>query len=100
MNFITLIFIPITIFLIGLMGILLNRKNVLLVIICVELVLLGINFTFLVSSFYLDDILGQIFAIFILVVAAAESSVGLAILVTFYRARGTISINSINQLKG
>lgn len=100
MNFITLIFIPITIFLIGLIGILLNRKNVLLIIICVELVLLGINFTFLVSSFYLDDILGQIFAIFILVVAAAESSVGLAILVTFYRVRGTISINSINQLKG
>jgi NADH:ubiquinone oxidoreductase subunit K len=100
MNFITLFFIPITIFLIGLLGILLNRKNVLLIIICVELILLAINFTFLVSSFYLDDVLGQIFAIFVLVVAAAESSVGLAILITFYRVRGTISINSINLLKG
>ena len=95
-----LLIIPITIFLIGIFGIVLNRKNVLLVIICVELILLAINFTFLISSFYLDDVLGQIFAIFILVVAAAESSIGLAILVTFYRLKGTISINSINKLKG
>ena len=95
-----LLIIPITIFLIGIFGIVLNRKNVLLVIICVELILLAINFTFLISSFYLDDVLGQVFAIFILVVAAAESSIGLAILVTFYRLKGTISINSINKLKG
>jgi len=100
MNFVMLLIIPITIFLIGIFGIVLNRKNVLLVIICVELILLAINFTFLISSFYLDDVLGQIFAIFILVVAAAESSIGLAILVTFYRLKGTISINSINKLKG
>ena len=100
MNFVMLLIIPITIFLIGIFGIVLNRKNVLLVIICVELILLAINFTFLISSFYLDDVLGQVFAIFILVVAAAESSIGLAILVTFYRLKGTISINSINKLKG
>jgi NADH-quinone oxidoreductase subunit K len=100
MNFLTLIFIPFTIFLIGLLGIFLNRKNVLLVIVCVELVLLAINFTFLVASYYLDDSLGQIFAIFILTVAAAESSIGLAILVTFYRVRGTIAIESVNLLKG
>jgi NADH:ubiquinone oxidoreductase subunit K len=100
MNFVMLLLIPITIFLIGIFGIVLNRKNVLLVIICVELILLAINFTFLIGSFYLDDVLGQIFAIFILVVAAAESSIGLAILITFYRLKGTISINSINKLKG
>jgi NADH:ubiquinone oxidoreductase subunit K len=100
MNFITLLFVPIIIFLIGIIGIILNRKNILLIIICVELVLLAINFTFLVSSFYLDDLLGQIFAIFVLVVAAAESSIGLAILITFYRVKGTITTNSINLLKG
>jgi NADH:ubiquinone oxidoreductase subunit K len=100
MNFVTLLFIPLIIFLIGIVGIILNRKNVLLIIICVELVLLAINFIFLISSFYLDDLLGQIFVIFILVVAAAESSIGLAILITFYRIKGTITINSINLLKG
>jgi NADH-quinone oxidoreductase subunit K len=100
MNFITLIIIPTTIFLIGIFGIVINRKNVLLVIICVELILLSVNFTFLVASFYLDDVLGQVFAIFILVVAAAESSVGLAILITFYRIKGTVGVNSINNLKG
>jgi len=100
MNFITLIFIPFTIFLIGLIGIFLNRKNILLIIICVELVLLAINFSFLVSSYYLDDALGQIFAIFVLTVAAAESSIGLAILVTYYRVRGSITVESVNLLKG
>jgi NADH-quinone oxidoreductase subunit K len=100
MNFITITFIPFTIFLIGLIGIFLNRKNILLVIICVELVLLAINFSFLVSSFYLDDTLGQLFAIFVLVVAAAESSIGLAILITYYRARGSIAIEPANLLNG
>jgi NADH:ubiquinone oxidoreductase subunit K len=100
MNFITLIFIPLLIFLTGILGIILNRKNVLLIIICVELILLAVNFTFLVASFYLDDLQGQIFVIFVLVVAAAESSIGLAILITFYRIKGAITINSINLLKG
>ena len=100
MNFITLIFIPLLIFLTGIFGILLNRKNVLLIIICVELILLAVNFTFLVASFYLDDLQGQIFVIFVLAVAAAESSIGLAILITFYRIKGAITINSINLLKG
>jgi len=100
MNFITIIFIPFSIFFIGLIGIFINRKNILLVIICVELILLAINFSFLVASFYLDDSFGQIFAIFILTVAAAESSIGLAILISFYRVRGTISIESANTLYG
>lgn len=100
MNFITLIFIPITILLVSLIGIFVNRKNVLLIIICVELTLLAINFSFLVSSFYLDDSLGQIFAFFVLSVAAAESSIGLAILVAYYRVHGSIAIESVRLLKG
>jgi NADH-quinone oxidoreductase subunit K len=100
MNILTLIIIPLTIFLIGIIGIFINRKNILLIIICVELVLLAVNFTFLITSFYLDDILGQIFAIFVLTVAAAESSIGLAILVSFYRASGSIATETLTSLKG
>jgi NADH:ubiquinone oxidoreductase subunit K len=100
MNFITLVFIPITILLVSLIGIFVNRKNVLLIILCVELALLAINFSFLVSSFYLDDSLGQIFAFFVLSVAAAESSIGLAILVAYYRVHGSITIESVRLLKG
>ena len=100
MNFITLVFIPITILLVSLIGIFVNRKNVLLIIICVELALLAINFSFLVSSYYLDDSLGQIFAFFVLSVAAAESSIGLAILVAYYRVHGSITIESVRLLKG
>ena len=100
MNFLTVIFVPFLIFIIGVLGICINRKNILLVIVCVELVLLSLNFSFLLASYYLDDILGQIFAIFILTVAAAESSIGLAILISFYRIRGSVAINFLNVLKG
>jgi NADH-quinone oxidoreductase subunit K len=88
------------IFFIGLAGIFANRKNILLIIVSVELMLLSINALFLVSSVYIDDRLGQIFAIFILTIAAAESSIGLAILVSYYRIRGTIAIEFINLIKG
>jgi|TARA_B100001250_G_scaffold404796_2_gene421288 NADH-quinone oxidoreductase subunit K len=87
-------------FFIGLFGIFINRKNVLTVIICIELILLSINLSLLMSAFYLDDILGQIFVVMILTVAAAESSIGLAILIIYYRLRGTIAIEFINYLKG
>jgi len=100
MNFIALISVPIFLFLIGLIGIFINRRNVLLIIICVELNSLAINFSFLISSFYLDDVLGQIYTIFVLVIAAAETSIGLAILVVYYRIRGTISIEFLNKLRG
>lgn len=100
MNLLTILITPISLFIIGIIGIFLNRKNVLLVIVCVELILLSLNTLFLFSSFYLDDIFGQIFALFIITVAAAESSIGLAILVIYYRARGTISIDLVNKLKG
>tara|TARA_B110000444_G_C18838470_1_gene597473 strand:+ start:676 stop:978 length:303 start_codon:yes stop_codon:yes gene_type:complete len=100
MNFLNFFFLSIFLFFIGFLGIFVNRKNVLLIIMCVELILLAINFSFLITSSYIDDIFGQIFAIFILTVAAAESSIGLAILVIYYRIRGTISIEFINLLKG
>ena len=100
MNFLNFFFLSIFLFFIGFLGIFVNRKNVLLIIMCVELILLAINFSFLITASYIDDIFGQIFAIFILTVAAAESSIGLAILVIYYRIRGTISIEFINLLKG
>jgi len=100
MNFISLYFIPFLIFIIGIIGILYNRRNLLLIIICAELILLAVNFSFLLTSYYLDDVLGQVFAIFVLTVAAAESSIGLAILVTYYRAKGTIAVESVKLLNG
>jgi len=100
MNFIIFYFIALTVFFIGLTGIFINRKNVITVIICMELILLSINLNLLLSSYYLDDVLAQIFVIMILTVAAAESSLGLAILIVYYRTRGTIAIELINSLKG
>ena len=100
MNFIIIFFVSIAIFFIGLFGIFINRKNLLTVIICIELILLSVNLNLLISAFYLDDILGEIFVIIILTVAAAESSIGLAILIIYYRLRGTIAIQNINILKG
>jgi len=100
MDFVTLFFYPLLIFVIGLCGIFLNRKNALLVLMSIELMLLSVNFGFLLASVYLDDYIGQIMALLILTVAAAESSIGLAILVIFYRTKGTIAISFINILKG
>mgnify|MGYP001181135646 CR=1 FL=1 len=99
MNILTIISVPFSIFLIGLLGVLTNRRSIILIILCVELMLLAINFFFLITSFYLDDVLGQVFSVFILVVASAETSIGLALLVTYYRLRGTISIKFLNILK-
>jgi NADH-quinone oxidoreductase subunit K len=100
MGFIVFLFVSTLIFFFGLCGVFSNRKNILLVLMSIELILLSANFNFLIVSSYLDDRLGQIFSIFILTVAAAESSVGLAILVVYYRVRGTVSIDFINILKG
>jgi len=100
MDFVIFIIIAFIIFFIGIAGIFLNRKNVLLILMSIELILLSINFTLLIASSYLDDRFGQIFAIFILTVAAAESSVGLAILVIYFRIKGTINIEFINLLRG
>ena len=78
----------------------LNRKNILVMLMSIELMLLAVNLNFLVFSVYLDDLLGQLFALLILTVAAAESAIGLALLVVYYRIRGTIAVEFINLLKG
>lgn len=92
--------VPMVLFMIGLSGIFLNRKNLIIILMSIELVLLAVNMNFIIFSAYLDDILGQMFALLILTVAAAESAIGLAILVIYYRARGTIAIEKIHLLKG
>jgi NADH-quinone oxidoreductase subunit K len=94
------LFVSIVLFLIGVSGIFLNRKNIIILLMSIELMLLSINFNFIIFSVFLDDILGQFFALLVLTVAAAESAIGLAILVIYYRVRGTISIELINLMKG
>ena len=88
------------VFLIGIWGIFLLKKNIIIILLSIELILLSINLNFIIFSILLDDFSGQIFAVFILTVAAAESAIGLAILVVYYRIKGIISINYINSIKG
>lgn len=92
--------ISLLLFLIGILGIFLIKKNIIIILMSIELMLLAININFIIFSVYLDDITGQIFALFVLTVAAAESAIGLAILVVYYRIKGIISINFINSIKG
>ena len=92
--------IAMILFLLGVSGIFLNRKNIIIVLMSVELMLLAVNFNFIIFSVYLDDLIGQVFALFIVTVAAAESAIGLAILVVYYRVRGTIGIDFIQIMKG
>lgn len=86
-------------FLIGVLGLVLNRKNILIIIMSIELMLLAVNLNFVLFSVYLDDILGQMFVLFILTVAATESAIGLAILVIYYRLKGTIIVEKIKTIK-
>lgn len=94
------LFLVLFLYIVGVMGIFITRKNILLLIMCIELMLLSINLNFILFSVYIDDIVGQVFALFVLTVAAAESSIGLAILVVFYRLTGTILISRVAKLKG
>lgn len=87
-------------FTIGILGIFLNRKNVIILLMSIELILLAVNLNFVAFSASLHDLLGQVFALFILTVAAAEAAIGLAILVVFYRNRGSIAVEDINSMKG
>ena len=87
-------------FTIGILGIFLNRKNVIIILMSIELVLLAVNMNFVPFSTYLGDLVGQLFALFILTVAAAEAAIGLAILVVYFRNRGTIAVEDINMMKG
>ena len=87
-------------FTLGILGIFLNRKNVIVILMSVELMLLAVNINLVAFSSFLGDITGQVFALFILTVAAAEAAIGLAIIVVYYRNRGSIAVEDINIMKG
>ena len=87
-------------FTLGILGIFLNRKNVIIILMSVELMLLAVNINLVAFSAELNDLVGQVFAMFVLTVAAAEAAVGLAILVIFFRNRGTIAVEDISVMKG
>ena len=88
------------VFAIGVIGVFLNRKNVIIILMSIELMLLAVNINLVSFSIYLQDLVGQIFTMFILTVAAAEAAVGLAIIVIYYKNRGSINVDEINSLKG
>lgn len=87
-------------FVIGVFGIFLNRKNVIMILMSIELMLLSVNINFVAFSSFLGDLVGQIFTLFVLTVAAAEAAIGLAILVVFFRNRGSIDVEDVNVMKG
>lgn len=87
-------------FTLGIFGIFLNRKNVIIIMMSIELMLLAVNINFVAFSAHLGDLAGQVFAMFILTVAAAEAAIGLAILVVYFRNRGSIAVEDINMMKG
>lgn len=87
-------------FVLSIAGIYINRKNVILLLMCIELLLLAVNFNFIALSRYLDDSVGQVFVFFILTVAAAEAAIGLAILVVLFRSRRSIDVEELDVLKG
>lgn len=94
------IFTNFLLFIVSIFGILINRRNILVLIMCLEMMLLSVNLTFIVTSVYLDDIFGQIFSLFILTVAAAESAIGLAILILYYRLVGNVIITDLVAIRG
>jgi NADH-quinone oxidoreductase subunit K len=87
-------------FVLGVLGIAINRKNVIIMLMSIELILLSVNINFVAFSAFLHDLSGQVFAMFVLTVAAAEAAIGLAILVIYFRNRGTITVDDINMMKG
>ena len=87
-------------FCISVTGIFLNRKNLLILLMCIELMLLAVNLNFVAFSYYLDDLHGQVFVIFVLTVAAAEAAIGLAILVLLFRSRTTINVDDLDSMRG
>ena len=88
------------VFTIGIFGIFLNRKNVIIILMSIELMLLAVNINLVAFSSFLGDLVGQIFALLVLTVAAGEAAIGLAILVVYFRNRGTIAVEDINMMKG
>ncbi len=89
-----------TLFVLGVLGIFLNRKNVIVILMAIELILLAVIINLVAFSAFLQDLTGQIFAMFVLTVAASEAAVGLAILVIYFRRRGTIAVDDVNRMKG
>jgi NADH-quinone oxidoreductase subunit K len=87
-------------FTIGVFGIFINRKNVIVILMCIELMLLAVNINFVAFSAELGDMVGQVFSLFVLTVAAAEAAIGLAILVVFFRTKGSIGVEDISTMKG
>ena len=87
-------------FVMGVLGIFMNRKNVIVILMAIELILLAVNLNLVAFSAALHDLVGQIFAMFVLTVAAGEAAIGLAILVIYFRGRGTIAVDDINRMKG
>ena len=94
------LFVAALLFTIGVVGIFLNRKNVIVILMSIELILLAVNINFVAFSAYLGNLVGQAFALFVLTVAAAEAAIGLAILVVYFRNRGTIAVEDVNLMKG
>jgi NADH-quinone oxidoreductase subunit K len=87
-------------FTLGVFGIFLNRKNVIIIMMSIELILLAVNINFVAFSHFLGDLTGQVFTMFVLTVAAAEAAIGLAIVVVFFRNRGTIAVEDVNRMRG
>lgn len=87
-------------FVLGVLGIFLNRKNVIVILMAVELILLAVNLNLVAFSAFMQDLVGQIFAMLVLTVAAAEAAIGLAILVIYFRTHGSIAVDDINRMKG
>ena len=87
-------------FVVGIFGLFLNRKNVIILLMSIELILLAVNINLVAFSSYSGDLVGQVFTLFVLTVAAAEAAIGLAILVSFFRNRGTIDVEDVNVMKG
>jgi len=87
-------------FTLGVLGIFMNRKNLIVILMAIELILLGVNLNLVAFSNALNDLVGQVFAMFVLTVAAGEAAIGLAILVIYFRGRGTISVEDVNRMKG
>ena len=100
MDLVKYLTVSMILFFLGIWGIFLNRKNIIVMLMSIELMLLAVNLNLLFFSVYLDDLIGQLFALLVLTVAAAESAIGLALLVVYYRVRGTISVEFINYIKG
>ncbi|MBX7534364.1 NADH-quinone oxidoreductase subunit NuoK [Qipengyuania flava] len=87
-------------FVLGVLGIFLNRKNIIVILMAIELILLSVNLNLVAFSAFLGDLVGQVFAMFVLTVAAGEAAIGLAILVIYFRGRGTIAVDDANRMKG